>query len=83
MEVKTLKPKVNSSARHNLSAETRTRQGQHNHVRSTEMRKRTLPPRIASFIAEEDGRAFYEYVLVASLTVVVGIIVLLALGKGR
>ncbi|MTW11260.1 hypothetical protein GM658_11715 [Pseudoduganella eburnea] len=47
------------------------------------MRKRTLPPRIASFIAEEDGRAFYEYVLVASLTVVVGIIVLLALGKGR
>ena len=27
-------------------------------------------------------RSFYEYVLVASLTVVVGIIVLLALGKG-
>lgn len=47
------------------------------------MRDRVLPPRIASFIAEEDGRAFYEYVLVASLTVVVGIIVLLALGKGR
>ncbi len=47
------------------------------------MRHRYLPPRIASFIAEEDGRAFYEYVLVASLTVVVGIIVLLALGKGR
>jgi len=47
------------------------------------MRDRYLPPRIASFIAEEDGRAFYEYVLVASLTVVVGIIVLLALGKGR
>ena len=47
------------------------------------MRDRVLPPSIASFIAEEDGRAFYEYVLVASLTVVVGIIVLLALGKGR
>lgn len=47
------------------------------------MRKPTFPPTIASFIAEEDGRAFYEYVLVASLTVVVGIIVLLALGKGR
>lgn len=47
------------------------------------MRDRLMPPRIASFIAEEDGRAFYEYVLVASLTVVVGIIVLLALGKGR
>lgn len=47
------------------------------------MRDRLLSPRIASFIAEEDGRAFYEYVLVASLTVVVGIIVLLALGKGR
>ncbi len=47
------------------------------------MRNRYLPPRIASFIAEEDGRAFYEYVLVASLTVVVGIIVLLALGKSR
>jgi len=47
------------------------------------MRERFLPPQIASFIAEEDGKAFYEYVLVASLTVVVGIIVLLALGKGR
>ena len=47
------------------------------------MRDRFLPPQIASFIAEEDGRAFYEYVLVASLAVVVGIIVLLALGKGR
>lgn len=47
------------------------------------MRELLLPTRIASFIAEEDGRAFYEYVLVASLTVVVGIIVLLALGKGR
>ena len=47
------------------------------------MRNRSLPPQIASFIAEEDGRTFYEYVLVASLTVVVGIIVLLALGKGR
>ncbi|WP_154668235.1 hypothetical protein [Pseudoduganella violaceinigra] len=47
------------------------------------MRDRFLPPQFASFIAEEDGRAFYEYVLVASLTVVVGIIVLLALGKGR
>jgi len=47
------------------------------------MRKQSRPNRIASFIAEDDGRAFYEYVLVASLTVVVGIIVLLALGKGR
>jgi hypothetical protein len=47
------------------------------------MRDRSLPYRIASFIVEDDGRAFYEYVLVASLTVVVGIIVLLALGKGR
>jgi len=47
------------------------------------MRSRSMPSHIASFIAEEDGRAFYEYVLVASLTVVVGIIVLLALGKGR
>ena len=47
------------------------------------MRDRLLPPAVASFIADEDGRAFYEYVLVASLTVVVGIIVLLALGKGK
>ena len=47
------------------------------------MRNSLMPPRIASFIVEEDGRDFYEYVLVASLTVVVGIIVLLALGKGR
>jgi len=47
------------------------------------MRNRFMPSPIASFIADEDGRAFYEYVLVASLTVVVGIIVLLALGKGR
>lgn len=35
-----------------------------------------------STFRKEEGRAFYEYVLVASLTVVVGIIVLLALGKG-
>ncbi|WP_395400064.1 hypothetical protein ACHMW6_22525 [Pseudoduganella sp. UC29_106] len=34
-----------------------------------------------NFLEEEDGGSFYEYVLVASLTVVVGIIVLLALGK--
>ncbi|MGO4376896.1 hypothetical protein [Pseudoduganella sp. RAF53_2] len=34
-----------------------------------------------TFLDEEDGGSFYEYVLVASLTVVVGIIVLLALGK--
>jgi hypothetical protein len=47
------------------------------------MRNSFMPHRIASFIVEEDGRANYEYVLVASLTVVVGIIVLLALGKGR
>ena len=47
------------------------------------MRNRFLPPHIASFITDENDRAFYEYVLVASLTVVVGIIVLLALGKGR
>jgi len=36
----------------------------------------------STFLKEEE-RSFYEYVLVASLTVVVGIIVLLALGKGR
>lgn len=47
------------------------------------MRDPLLPPAIASFIADEHGGTFYEYVLVASLTVVVGIIVLLALGKGR
>jgi len=35
----------------------------------------------SSAFRKEEGRAFYEYVLVASLTVVVGIIVLLALGK--
>jgi Flp pilus assembly pilin Flp len=46
------------------------------------MRNRILPP-VTSFFADEDGKAFYEYVLVASLTVVVGIIVLLALGKSR
>jgi|GEM_PF-1032038 hypothetical protein len=34
-----------------------------------------------TFLDEEEGGSFYEYVLVASLTVVVGIIVLLALGK--
>ena len=37
---------------------------------------------IRKFLKEEDGASFYEFVLVASLTVVVGIIVLLALGKG-
>lgn len=47
------------------------------------MRDPLFPPAIASFIADERGSMFYEYVLVASLTVVVGIIVLLALGKGR
>lgn len=36
-----------------------------------------------NFLADEDGSSFYEFVLVASLTVVVGIIVLLALGTGR
>ena len=35
------------------------------------------------FLEDEDGGSFYEYVLVASLAVVVGIIVLLALGTGR
>ena len=35
-----------------------------------------------STFRKEEGRSIYEYVLVASLTVVVGIIVLLALGKG-
>jgi Flp pilus assembly pilin Flp len=34
------------------------------------------------FLVDEEGASFYEFVLVASLTVVVGIIVLLALGKG-
>jgi Flp pilus assembly pilin Flp len=38
--------------------------------------------RSRTFLDEESGGSFYEYVLVASLTVVVGIIVLLALGKG-
>ena len=47
------------------------------------MRDPLLPPAIASFFTDERGGMFYEYVLVASLTVVVGIIVLLALGKGR
>jgi len=37
---------------------------------------------VRKFLREEDGASFYEFVLVASLTVVVGIIVLLALGKG-
>jgi len=36
-----------------------------------------------NFLEDEDGGSFYEYVLVASLAVVVGIIVLLALGMGR
>lgn len=81
MEVKTLKPKVNSSARQSCRLRL-------NQARPTQpcpehkMRDRILPP-VISFFADEDGRAFYEYVLVASLTVVVGIIVLLALGKGR
>ena len=47
------------------------------------MRDPLLPPAIVSFLSEEGGSVFYEVVLVASLTVVVGIIVLLALGKGR
>jgi hypothetical protein len=47
------------------------------------MRDPLLPPAVASFIDDERGSVFYEVVLVASLTVVVGIIVLLALGKGR
>lgn len=47
------------------------------------MRSNGSSPAVASFIADERGGTFYEYVLVASLTVVVGIIVLLALGKGR
>lgn len=47
------------------------------------MREPIPPTAIASFIADERGGMFYEYVLVASLAVVVGIIVLLALGKGR
>ncbi|XLZ70753.1 hypothetical protein ABT364_01945 [Massilia sp. SR12] len=47
------------------------------------MREPLPPTEIASFITDERGGMFYEYVLVASLTVVVGIIVLLALGKGR
>ncbi|MCE3265284.1 MAG: hypothetical protein K0R43_4363 [Pseudoduganella sp.] len=47
------------------------------------MRDPLLPPAVVSFIVDEHGSTFYEFVLVASLTVVVGIIVLLALGKGR
>jgi hypothetical protein len=47
------------------------------------MRDPLLPPAVVSFLADERGSTFYEFVLVASLTVVVGIIVLLALGKGR
>ncbi len=47
------------------------------------MREPFLPPAVASFMTDERGSVFYEFVLVASLTVVVGIIVLLALGKGR
>jgi len=47
------------------------------------MRNKKLPTKISAFLADEDGSAFYEFVLVASLTVVVGIIVLLALGKGK
>jgi len=46
------------------------------------MRKQPLPTAITTFLSEEVGSMFYEWVLVASLTVVVGIIVLLALGKG-
>jgi len=40
------------------------------------------PTNTRKLLAEEDGFSFYEAVLVASLTVVVGIIVLLALGTG-
>lgn len=45
------------------------------------MSRRKIQSAIASFHHDEDGHSFYEYVLVASLTVVVGIIVLLAIGK--
>jgi hypothetical protein len=46
------------------------------------MSKQWQPIRVKTFLSREDGSSFYEYVLVASLTVVVGIIVVLALGKG-
>jgi hypothetical protein len=46
------------------------------------MSKQWQPIRVMTFLFSEDGSSFYEYVLVASLTVVVGIIVVLALGKG-
>lgn len=82
MEVKTLTPKVNSSARQTCRLRL-------NQARPTQpcpeykMREPFLPPAVASFMTDERGSVFYEFVLVASLTVVVGIIVLLALGKGR
>ena len=47
------------------------------------MRDPLLPSTIECFIADERGSTFYEFLLVASLTVVVGIIVLLALGKWK
>jgi hypothetical protein len=82
MEVNTPAPKVNSSARQSCRLRL-------NQARPTQpcpeysMRDPLLPPAVASFIDDERGSVFYEVVLVASLTVVVGIIVLLALGKGR
>ena len=82
MEIKTQKPRVNSSARQICRLRL-------NQARPTQpcpefkMRNRVLSPVIASFIDEEDGGTFYHFVLVASLTVVVGIIVLMALGNGR